>query len=174
MIKKLVLILALAVSASIEAKTFVYCSEGSPSAFNPQITTDGTSNNASGHTVYDRLVDFKYGTTEVVPSLAKSWKISKDRKTYTFTLRKGVKYHTTSYFTPTRDFNADDVLFSFNRQRIKDHPYHTVNGGHYEYWNAMDMGKLIKDVKKINDYTVEISLTQPEAPFLANLAMSFM
>ena len=33
------------------AKTFVYCSEGSPSAFNPQITTDGTSNNASAHTI---------------------------------------------------------------------------------------------------------------------------
>jgi dipeptide transport system substrate-binding protein len=152
MMKTIALVLALSITASLQAKTFVYCSEGSPSAFNPQITTDGTSNNASGHTVYDRLVDFKYGTTEIVPSLAQSWKISKDRLTYTFKLRKGVKYHTTKYFTPTRDFNADDVIFSFNRQRLKDHPFHTVNGGHYEYWNAMDMGKLIKDIKKITQF----------------------
>lgn len=174
MLKFLFITLCLACTATASAKTFVYCSEGSPSAFNPQITTDGTSNNASGHTVYDRLVDFKYGTTEVVPSLAKSWKIAKDRKTYTFKLRKDVSYHRTAYFTPSRKFNADDVLFSFNRQRLKDHPYHTVNGGHYEYWNAMDMGNLIKDVKKLDDHTVQITLTQPEAPFLANLAMSFM
>lgn len=168
------LVLALFLVSSAQAKTFVYCSEGSPSAFNPQITTDGTSNNASAHTIYNRLVDFKYGTTTVVPSLAESWKVSKDKKTYTFNLRKGVKFHTTKYFTPTRDFNADDVLFSFNRQKDKSHPYHKVGGGSYEYFNAMDMGKLIKEIKKVNDYKVQIKLTQPEAPFLANMAMSFM
>ena len=73
---------------NVHAKTFVYCSEGSPSAFNPQITTDGTSNNAAAHTIYNRLVDFKYGTTDLAPSLAKSWEVSKDKKTYTFKLKK--------------------------------------------------------------------------------------
>ncbi|MEC7181329.1 MAG: ABC transporter substrate-binding protein, partial [Bdellovibrionota bacterium] len=62
------------------AKNFIYCSEGSPSAFNPQITTDGTSNNASSHTIYNRLIEFKYGSTELVPALATSWKVSKDKK----------------------------------------------------------------------------------------------
>jgi dipeptide transport system substrate-binding protein len=162
------------ISASLSAKTFVYCSEGSPSAFNPQITTDGTSNNASAHTVYNRLVDFKYGTTEIKPSLASSWKVSKDKKTYTFNLRKNVKFHSTKYFTATRNFNAEDVLFSLNRQKDKKHPFHVVGGGHYEYFNAMDMGRLIKEIKKINDYKIKITLTKPEAPFLANMAMSFM
>ncbi len=161
-------------STSLSAKTFVYCSEGSPSAFNPQITTDGTSNNASAHTVYNRLVDFKYGTTEIKASLATSWKVSKDKKIYLFNLRKGVKFHTTKYFAPTRNFNADDVLFSFNRQKDKKHAYHLVGGGHYEYFNAMDMGNLIKEIKKVNDFQVKITLTKPEAPFLANMAMSFM
>lgn len=156
------------------AQTFVYCSEGSPSAFNPQIFTDGTSNNASSHTVYERLVNFKYGETTIVPELAESWKISKDRMTYTFKLRKGVKFHTTEFFTPTRDLNADDVLFSVNRQRLKDHYFHNVSGGHYEYFTGMEMGDIIKDVKKLDDYTVEFKLSRPEAPFLANLAMSFM
>jgi dipeptide transport system substrate-binding protein len=47
------------------SNNFVYCSEGSPTAFNPQITTDGTSNNAAAHTIYEKLVDFKYGTIKV-------------------------------------------------------------------------------------------------------------
>lgn len=157
-----------------QASTLVYCSEGSPTAFNPQITTDGTSNNASAHTVYNRLIEFKYGTTELTPALAESWTISKDKKTYTFNLRKDVKFHKTSYFEPTRDFNADDVLFSFNRMFKKDHPYHNISGGAYEYFNGMGMGDLIKSIQKIDDYTVEIELNEPEAPFLANMAMSFM
>jgi len=159
---------------SVKKTTFVYCSEGSPSAFNPQITTDGTSNNAATHTVYNRLVEFSYGTTTVAPALASSWKISEDNLTYTFNLQKGVKFHTTEYFTPTRDFNADDVLFSLNRQWKKDHPYHPINGGSYEYFNAMEMGKLIKEIKKINDYKIQITLNKTEAPFLANMAMGFM
>ena len=168
------LFISMMVTSSLSAKTFVYCSEGSPSAFNPQITTDGTSNNASAHTVYNRLVDFKYGTTLIKPSLASSWKVSKNRKTYTFKLRKNVTFHTTKYFTPTRNFNADDVIFSFNRQKNKKHSYHLVGGGHYEYFNAMDMGKLIKEIKKVDQHTIRMTLTKPEAPFLANMAMSFM
>lgn len=171
---QIVIALIAIISFNLNAQTFIYCSEGSPSAFNPQITTDGTSNNASAHTIYDRLVDFKYGTTEIVPSLAESWTISKDKKTYTFKLRKGVKFHKTKYFNPTREFNADDVVFSINRQRDKEHPFHKVSGGLYEYFQAMEMGDLIEDVQKINDYEVAIKLKKQEAPFLANLAMSFM
>ena len=70
------LILSFACSKKSDKELFVYCSEGSPTAFNPQITTDGTSNNASAHTIYDRLVDFEYGSTKIVPSLATSWQVS--------------------------------------------------------------------------------------------------
>ena len=93
------------------AKTFVYCSEGSPSAFNPQITTDGTSNNASAHTIYNRLIEFKYGSTELEPGLAKNWTVSNDGKEIIFNLRKNVNFHQTKYFKPSRNFNADDVIF---------------------------------------------------------------
>ncbi|MCB0394666.1 MAG: ABC transporter substrate-binding protein, partial [Bdellovibrionales bacterium] len=106
-----------------KGKTFVFCSEGSPSSMNPQIVTDGTSLDVT-HAMYSRLAEFKYGTTEVIPSLATGWEASKDGLEYIFKLRKGVKFQTTEYFTPTREFNADDVLFSLNRQRLKDHPYH--------------------------------------------------
>ena len=155
------------------AKTFIYCSEGSPSAFNPQLTTDGTSSNAASKTVYDTLVKFRYGTTIVIPSLAESFHVSKDSLTFTFKLRKGVKFHTTKYFKPTREFNADDVLFSFNRQWKKDHFYHKVGGSTYDYFEAMEMGKIIKKIIKADDYTVKFVLNYPEAPFIANLAMGF-
>jgi len=161
-----------AISAQAAPKSLVYCSEGSPSSFNPQLATDGTTYNNT-RAIYNRLVEFEYGATKVVPGLAESWTISKDGKTYTFKLRKGVKFHTTKYFKPTREFNADDVLYSFNRQRLKDHPYHKVNGGSYEYFKAMDMDNLIGDIKKLDDYTVQFLLKKQEAPFLADLAMDY-
>lgn len=63
--------LALASTTALAApKTFVYCMEASPSYFNPQLVTDGASLDASGQTMFNRLTDFKPGTTDVVPSLA--------------------------------------------------------------------------------------------------------
>jgi dipeptide transport system substrate-binding protein len=157
-----------------KAVTFVYCSEGSPSAFNPQVTSDGTSNNASAHTIFERLVDFKQGTTDLEPSLASSWTISKNKKVYTFTIRKDVEFHNTKYFTPTRTLNANDILFSFNRMHDKKNSFHQVGGAKYEYYFSMAMEEAIKSIVKINDYKVEITLTKANSSFLANLAMSFM
>lgn len=168
------LVMTLGLTQTSNAKTFVYCSEGSPSAFNPQVVSDGTSINASSHPLYNRLVDFQYGSTIIIPSLAENWEISSDKLTYTFNLRKGVKFHKTKYFKPTRDFNADDVVFSINRMRDRNNSYHKVGGGAYEYFKGMGMDALIADVKKVDDYKVQIVLKTPESPFLSNLAMPFM
>lgn len=173
--KTLLILSALSILApAAQAKNFVYCSEGSPSSFNPQLVTDGTSVTASSANIYNRLVEFEPGATKIVPGLASSWEISKDKKVVTFNLRKGVKFHTTKYFTPTRDMNADDVIFSIERQRTKTHPYHSVGGGKYEYFDGMEMGTLITDVKAIDPYKVQITLANPDSTFLANMAMSFM
>ena len=101
--------------ASAEAKTLVYCSEGSPENFNPMLNTTGTTFDAN-HPVYSRLIEFKPGETAIEPGLAESWDISPDGKVFTLHLRHGVKWHSNAQFKPTRDFNADDVLFSFDRQ----------------------------------------------------------
>jgi dipeptide transport system substrate-binding protein len=154
-------------------KTLVYCSEASPSTFNPQMGEDGPTFNASSQMLYNRLVEFEDGGTKTVPGLAEKWEISKDGKTYTFHLRKNAAFHTTASFKPTRMMNADDVLFSFNRALKSDHPYHKVNGGHYVFFKGMEMDAMIKDIQKVDDYTVKFVLNQPAAPFLANLAMSF-
>lgn len=168
------LTLALAANAyAADTQTFTYCIEASPAALNPQLVTDGATLDV-GQALYNRLIDFEPGTTTLIPSLAESWQISEDGKTYILSLRKGVKFHSNKQFTPSRDFNADDVIFSINRQFDANNPYHNVSGGNYEFFYGMNMQNTIKRVSKEDDYTVKIELNAPNAPFLANLAMDFM
>lgn len=163
----------LTVSSAAQAQTLVYCSEGSPDGFDPALYTSGTTFDASSRQLYNKLVEFERGTTVIGPALAESWTISDDGLEYTFTLRQGVKFHTTENFTPTRDFNADDVVFSFERQRLEDHPFNKASDGTWEYFSSMSMAELIKSVEKVDDYTVKFSLNRPEAPMIANLGMDF-
>jgi dipeptide transport system substrate-binding protein len=164
----------LAVGAlDIQAKTLVYCSEASPEGFNPAFYTGGNTLDATSKNLFNKLVEFERGTTTIVPGVAEKWDISADGKEYTFHLRKGMKFHTTKTFTPTRELNADDVIFSFMRQIDKNHPFFKVSGGTYEYSDGMEMPTLIKEIVKVDDHTVKFILTRQEAPMLANLAMDF-
>ncbi len=160
-------------AGAAQAKTLVYCSEGSPEGLNPVFYTAGTTFDATSVPMYDRLVRFKKGTTEIEPGLAERWEISEDGKTYTFFLRQGVKFHTSKEFTPSRDFNADDVIWSFERQMNAEHPFHKIGGGSYEYFNSMDMTALIDRIEKVDEHTVRFHLTRAEAPMIANLGMDF-
>ncbi|MEJ6477338.1 MAG: ABC transporter substrate-binding protein [Octadecabacter sp.] len=167
------LTMAILGSTALSAQTLVYCSEGSPEGFDPALYTSGTTFDAASHPIYNRLTEFETGTTNVIPGLAESWTASEDGLEYTFNLRQGVQFHSSDTFTPTRDFNADDVIFSFERQRLADHPYHEVSGGTWEYFSGMSMPDLVASVEKVDDYTVKFVLTRPEAPFVANMAMDF-
>ena len=168
------LVMAGLLGGAASAKTLVYCSEGSPEGFDPAPYTSGTTGDAASVALYSRLVEFEKGTTNVLPGLAESWDISADGMEYTFHLRPGVKFHTTDYFTPTRDLNADDVVFSFERQVKEDNPWHAyIEGITYEYYGGMEMNVVIKEVVKVDDLTVKFVLTRAEAPFLANMAMTF-
>jgi dipeptide transport system substrate-binding protein len=119
-------------------------------------------------------VEFKHGGTELEPGLADSWEISDDGLTYTFHLHPGVKFQTTDYFKPTRDLNADDVVFSFNRQQDDKSPWFTyLPNLSYDYYVGMDMPKYTKSWEKVDDLTVKLTLTEPNAPMLANLGMDF-
>ncbi len=174
---KLALLWALALPACmaltpVAAKTLVYCSEGSPENFYPGINTTGTSFDVNSQ-IYNHVVDFERGGTKVVPSLAERWTVSKDEKEYTFFLRKGVKFHSNKNFKPSRDFNADDFIFSIERQWKENDPYYKVTSSNHSYFNDMGMPKLLKTVEKVDEYTVKIVLNQPEAPFLSNLAMEY-
>ena len=168
---------ALAITAALfatplSAKTLVFCSEGSPENFYPGINTTGTSFDVNSQ-IYSRIVDFERGTTNVVPGLAEKWDISADGTVYTFHLRKGVKWHSNANFKPTRDMNADDILFMFERQWKDSNPYFKVTSSNHSYFNDMGMPKLLKSVEKVDDYTVKVTLNAPEAPFLSDLAMEY-
>lgn len=174
-------LLALALSTLLPASaafaasndTLIYCSEASPESFNPQIASSGPSFVASSQVLYNRLVTFDPVKNTPVPSLATEWKVSDDGKTWTFTLRQGVKFNSNKYFKPTRDFNADDVIFSVMRQMDAKHPYHNVSKGNYEYFTDVGLDKLIKEVKKVDDYHVQFVLNEPNAAFLADWGMDF-
>ena len=146
------------------AKVFNFCSEGSPTTFNPQIATDATTFTVTRH-IYDRLVDFEYGDTKLKPALAERWTVSPDGLSYTFYLRKNVHWHTSDIFKPTRNFNADDVVFSFERQKEDIQKY--------AYYASMDMNEIVKEVKKAGEDKVIFILKKPNASFVANLAMDF-
>jgi ABC-type transport system substrate-binding protein len=145
--------------------TLIFGRAGDSVGLDPGHETDGESFKVCDN-IYDGLVNFEFGSTQVKPALAESWTISEDGKTYTFKLRKGVKFHDGT------DFNADAVLFSFQRQFKEDHPFHQV-GGSWKYWEAMGMSDIVESVEKTGPYEVVFKLKQPEAPFLANLAMNF-
>ncbi|MBT3134497.1 ABC transporter substrate-binding protein [Alteromonas sp. ALT199] len=151
----------------------IYCSESNPVTFNPQLDTSSTTSDASSHQLYDRLLDFDPGSGRIVPSLASSWLVSDDGLTYTFQLRKDVWFHTTRYFEPSRNFNADDVIFSIDRWRLRSHPYHYVSGGRYPYFESIGLAQNIASVERINGYRVEITLKRRDSSFLANLATDF-
>ena len=154
-------------------KTLVYCSEGSPAGFDPAQYTSGTDFDASSYPIYNGLVEFKRGETDAVPALAEKWDVSEDGKTYTFHLRKGVKFHSTDYFKPTRDFNADDVVFTFKRMTDKEFAFNKAYPAEFPYAVDMGMADNITNIEKVDDSTVKFTLKNVEAPFVQNIAMPF-
>src|SRR5215813_6629395 len=79
----------LGMSAAQAKGPLVYCSEGSPEGFQPQFFSTGTTFDAVSVPMFNRLVEFEIGTTNVIPALAESWTVSPDGKQYMFKLRKG-------------------------------------------------------------------------------------
>lgn len=116
--------------------------------------------------LYENLVCYAASTTEIEPKLAKSWELSEDQLTWIFHLQTDVIFHDG---TP---LNAAAVVFSFQRQMDESHPYHDIDGA-IQYWQSMGMQQIVESVTALDDSTVQFQLFQPNAPFLANLAMNF-
>ncbi|WP_290590415.1 ABC transporter substrate-binding protein [Alicyclobacillus sp.] len=149
------------------SKTLVFGRGGDSVKLDPADVTDGESFRVTQQ-IYETLVDYKPGTFDIQPRLATDWSASSDGLKWTFHLRKGVK------FQDGTDFNADAVVFNFDRWMDKSNPYHK---GDFEYFASMfggfkgDPGLVLQDVKKVDEYTVEFDLKHPFAPFLADMAM---
>ena len=154
------------------ANNLVFCSEGSPAGFDTAQYTSATDNDAA-EPIYNRLVEFERGGTAVHPALATRWEVSDDGLRYIFHLREGVKFHSNKAFKPGRDFNADDVLFTFNRMLDKDHPFRRAYPTEFPYFISMGLDKNIAQVEKTSPLTVVFTLNTVDAAFIQNLAMSF-
>lgn len=157
-------------STGVNAKTLTFCSEGNPETLSPIFNTTSTSFDVTGQ-IYDNLVTFRSGTVALEPALATHWSVSADGLEYVFSLRQGVKWQSNAWFQPTRNFNADDVVFTFERQWKPEHPYYKVTSSHHPYFTDMGMADMLKSVEKVDDHTVKIRLYQSVTPFVANLAM---
>ncbi len=160
---------ALVASGGVRADTLTVCSEASPDALNSALTDSNTSFDVSEQ-IADRLVEMEIGGSKVIPGLAESWSISPDGLHYTFKLRHGVKFQSSAKFKPSRDMNADDVVFSFSRMYDKANSYNKVSGGHYPMYDDF-VGPALKSVSKVNDDTVVFDLKEPSASLLSALTV---
>lgn len=132
-------------------------------SLDPSYTTDVDSFKVTVN-VLETLVKSEKEGNHILPCLAESWSSSEDGMTWVFNLRQGIRFHDGSAF------NADAVVFNFHRWMYTNNTYHD---GTFIYWNYIFGGYpgLVESVKKLSDYSVEIRLNKPYAPFLNALTM---
>jgi len=155
------------------AGTLVYGSGGQPVNLEPGNVTDGNSLIVQQQ-IYNRLLEFKPGTTELAPALATEWSSTPDGKTWTFKLRSGVKFHDG---TP---FDAAAVVFNVGRWWDPNHPNGYRNAGKsYEIWQQIFGGfkgtpnALIETVTAVDPMTVRFGLRRPFAAFPSAIATGY-
>lgn len=136
--------------------TIIYAQGADPRGLDPALVDDGESAKIIVN-VYEGLLKYNKDSTAVEPSLAESWETSTDGLTYTFHLRKGVK------FQDGTDFNAEAVKFNIDRQLP---PQVTEEMGYAGF-----VFGSVKDVEVVDENTVKINMKSASTPFLNNLAM---
>ncbi|WP_230983092.1 ABC transporter substrate-binding protein [Inquilinus limosus] len=120
--------------------------------------------------LFDGLMDYKPGTTELVPDLAESFEVSADGLTYTFKLRHGVKFHN------GRELKAADVKYSLDR--VVQPETQSPGAGFFDSIQGFEdvskgKAKELSGIETPDDYTVVFRLTRPDAPFLHKMALNF-
>lgn len=129
----------------------------------PALSFEGEATKVIGQ-IFDGLVNFAPGSTEIQPGLATRWEASEEAKVWTFHLREGVRFHDG---TP---FDADAVVFSIERQMDPDHPFHQ---GEFNTWESTFEGH-IQAVEAVDPLTVRITLAEPFAPIVSGFAVYSM
>ncbi len=143
--------------------TLVVSMAADPTGLDPEAVLNNTSGFVMS-TIYDGLTRYKPGTVEVEPGLAQSWDISSDGMTYTFHLRKGVKFQDGS------PVNAAAIVENLDRQLKKDDPNYIFNTGPVQSYLDFTYGSMTS-YRAVDDSTVEMKLKAPSAALLASLAM---
>lgn len=124
--------------------------------------------------LYNGLVELDKNFA-IIPSLSESYSVSKDGKTYTFKIKKGVRFHDSEVFTEGkgREITAHDFVYSF--KRIGDPA--TASTGNWIFHGKVKMNKLGKmdesAIVALDDYTLQIHLEAPFPPFIKLLSMPY-
>jgi ABC-type transport system substrate-binding protein len=154
-------------AAAQAPKTLVIAIGADQTGLDPQTV----QNNESGFvmsTIYDSIVNYKPGSSEVGPGLAESWTISPDGKVYTFKFRRNVKFHDG---TP---MNARTVAEDLDRAINPNNPCYVLNRKVDTYddftFGSVKDGNVVK-MDVLDDVTLRFTLPKPNAPFLSSLAM---
>jgi len=168
------LALALAAAPARAGGVLTVCTEASPDGFDVAQSTSTVTVDAAGLTLYDQIVRFKPGTAELAPGLAERWETSPDGLQLTLHLRRGVKFHATPWFTPTREMNADDVVFSLRRQHDPKSPWRAAARTGFISWGARGLDKTIQSIDKVDAYTVRLTLDHADAALPNHLANAFV
>ena len=128
-----------------------------PGSFNYYGITDNNAYTALGN-VFEGLVEYNLDTYKMEPSLAQSWSTSEDGKVYTFKLRRGVKWH------DGQDFNADDVVFTFNNMILNPQARGNSAAG-------FPAGTKFE---KVDEFTMRMTMPSPSGAILQQLRTFIM
>ena len=152
-----------------EEMVLVFAQSADAGTLDPANQTSANSLEPAFH-IYEGLTQNEPGTTNPVPALATSWETSDDKLEWTFNLREGVKFHDGT------DFNADAVVFNFERWWDTANQYNQ-GPDQFIYWGYMWQGfkgedtSVLQSIEKIDDFTVKLTLAQPNASLLNTLTM---
>lgn len=163
---------SMAAPMAMAAKPLVFCAEAAPEGFDPALWDSALTYNVTRQ-IFQGLVRFKHGGTALQPALATGWEVSDDGLEYTFHLRRGVKFHRTDYFQPSRDFNADDVVFTITRWINPEAPFNKAFRTQLLGPSANGIAQSVAAVKKVDPYTVTLRLKERNSTFVNFLAMGF-
>lgn len=152
--------------SSKEGGTMVYARGADSVGLDPINITDGESIRVT-HAIFETLFEYDKDL-QLQPKLAESYKTSEDGLTWTLALKKGVTFHDGT------DFNADAVVFNFERWMDTENEYHIGDFPYYPFLYGGFKGDeehKIDYVKAVDEHTVEIKLKEKVAPFISYLAI---
>lgn len=152
-------------SKPVEGGTFRFGLNLSPRSLDPARIEDNSGAEIAKE-IYDGLVKYDPQTLEVKPAIAEKWDFSADKKTITFHIRQGVKFHDGT------EVKAQDVLDDWNRLAAKDTASPVAYllepiAGFRELNNGIT--KTMSGLKVKDEYTVEVNLTKPTSAFITSL-----
>jgi peptide/nickel transport system substrate-binding protein len=154
--------------------TFIFAGAADPTYLDPALVSDGESFRITKQ-IFEGLVELKPGTTKLQPALATSWKVARDGKTWTFKLRRNVRFH-----DGTR-FNAAAVCANFNRWYNFRGPFQDASATYYyrQIFGGFSKNEtsglgtpLYQSCRGRGQYVAVIKLRRRSGPFIPSLVLS--